>query len=139
MPSRRPRVLVLMLPLLLSSCCTMSLWGFEWQEDDSDEEDGGSWVQASGTQWEWWRVLLRIVATPVTIVADVPLEAGKSFLTFEWLSGDDEDDSGWDGGGSGWQSTSVARRSGSVPLASPSGPPAAVPRSITSGATTRRP
>jgi hypothetical protein len=62
----------LVLPFLLGSCMTMGLWGYERQEtwNVSTQEYDGEYVAVAGTQWEWWRVLLRVLVTPVTLVLD---------------------------------------------------------------------
>lgn len=80
-------VVVCAFATLLASCCTMGLWGFE-QEDGDDDEDG-AYVAVEGTRWEWWRVLLRIAATPVTLVADAGIGMVEGSLS---VFGDDDDD-----------------------------------------------
>jgi hypothetical protein len=73
----------------------MGLWGYEWREDPTDGEDGGHYVQAEGSRWEWWRVLLRLVVTPVTLVGDA---FGETIASGEWLVDalfDDDDDGCW--------------------------------------------
>lgn len=74
MPSiaQRLRPVLCLLPLLCSGCATMGLWGHEWRPriDRATGEDEGAYVPVLGTRWEWWRIALRVVATPVTLAAD---------------------------------------------------------------------
>lgn len=51
----------------------MGLWGYEWQDDPDGPDGEGSYVAVEGTRWEWWRVLLRVAATPITVALDVPV------------------------------------------------------------------
>lgn len=84
------RSVSLLLPVMFTSCCTMGLWGFQW-EDDSDGDEDGSYVAVPGTQWQWWRVLLRIAATPITLVADVGICSLEGAISGV-IRVDDEDD-----------------------------------------------
>lgn len=82
---------MIVLPLLLSSCFTAGLWGYEWKErwNPETQEDDGCYERVRGTQWEWWRVLLRVVATPVTLAGDFAVGALEEVLLFGWLTDDD--------------------------------------------------
>lgn len=73
---------------------TMGLWGYEWREDgvDADGEELGHYEPAEGTRWEWWRVVLRVVTTPVTVAGDCVVGVGEGLLSFDWLFDDDEAD-----------------------------------------------
>lgn len=73
---------------------TMGLWGYEWREDgvDADGEELGHYELDEGTRWEWWRVVLRVVTTPVTVVGDCVAGIGESLVSFDWLFDDDEGD-----------------------------------------------
>lgn len=90
--SRNPCVIVL--PLLLSSCFTAGLWGYEWKErwNPETQEDDGCYERVRGTQWEWWRVLLRVVATPVTLAGDLAVGMVEEVVLFGWLRDDDRCD-----------------------------------------------
>lgn len=80
------------LPTLLSGCVTMGLWGFEWREawDPATGEDEGGYVRVEGAWWEWWRVLLRVAATPLTLAAD----AGAAMVDDVLLGWIDDDGGG---------------------------------------------
>lgn len=87
----RPLLLLSVL-LVLPGCITSQLWGYEWRETWNlrTKEYDGRLVAVRGTQWEWWRVMLRVVATPVTLVADGV--CGVGWCVLEGLGGDEEDD-----------------------------------------------
>lgn len=77
---------------------TMALWGFEPARSRGGDDDGYRPVR--GTKWEWWRVLLRVAATPVTLAGDVAFGLGVSAIFGSedcepvWLqlaAGDDDD------------------------------------------------
>lgn len=88
------RLCALALPLLLGSCMTMGLWGYEWQErwNPQTHEDDGGYELRRGAQWEWWRVLLRVVATPVTLAGDLAVGMVEEVVLFGWLRDDDRCD-----------------------------------------------
>lgn len=67
------RLCAIVLPLLLNSCMTAGLWGYEYRRHRHTLGDPApaSFVAARGTDWSWWRVLLRTVVTPVTVALDV--------------------------------------------------------------------
>lgn len=100
-PSRMRRlalVLALTATTALPGCMTMALWGFE--EEPGHGDDDGGYRAVRGTKWEWWRVLLRIAATPVTLAGDVGFGLGVSAIFGSedcepvWLrlaAGDDDD------------------------------------------------
>jgi hypothetical protein len=66
------RLCALVLPLLLSSCFTMGLWGSHYRVRTTGVDTRvGAWEPREGVDWSWWRVLLRIVATPGAFAPDV--------------------------------------------------------------------
>lgn len=82
-PSRGRRAVAL-LPLLLSSCFTMGLWGFE---RETDERGRASWSYDEETEWSWREFGTRLLLTPFAVGLDLstsPLQMA--------LSSDDDDE-----------------------------------------------
>ena len=78
---RRPlRAAALLLPLVLNSCFTMALWGFE-SEDEQDSFTGQTettFVYDPRTEWSWKNFGLRVLLTPFALALDCltcPLQA----------------------------------------------------------------
>ncbi len=80
--------------LSLQSCCTMLLWGYEQRcvAGDDEDDDHVQYVAIEGTQWEWWRVLLRIAFTPLTLAVDVGITISAGALVLDDDDDDDDDD-----------------------------------------------
>jgi hypothetical protein len=63
-------VVAVMLPL--NGCVTMGLWGSEYRvRPTMDHRVAGGFEPRRGVDWSWWRVALRIVATPGAVGIDV--------------------------------------------------------------------
>lgn len=87
---RRSRtVTLLVLPMLLSSCFTMGLWGFlpETERDAFTGEDETTFAYQEDTEWSWGSFLTRLLLTPLTVGLDVVTCPVQAFLF-----GDDDDD-----------------------------------------------
>ncbi len=72
-PTLRRRVLlplVLLAPLLLSSCFTLMVWGFT-PEDEPGPSGDTVMVYDPKTQWSWDRVGCRVLLTPPALALDV--------------------------------------------------------------------
>lgn len=121
---RSVRLCALVLPFLLGSCCTMALWGYEEKATWNlrTKEYDCEYVAVNGTQWEWWRVMLRVVVTPVTLVLDGTGSA-LAFAIDCWVD-DDEDDGARVG--SGWSSRG-RERAGDPNSPKPPPPPVVAP------------
>jgi len=109
-------LVVVAVSTVLTSCCTMGLWGFEWQDGESGDEDDGSYVQAEGTRWEWWRILLRVALTPVTLCADAGLSALAGSLDTLLCDSDDDETKDRYRGSCGPASTRAASAAGGTPI-----------------------
>lgn len=81
---------VLCLPLVLTSCFTMAVWGFlpadEVDPVTGNEETGFEYD--SDTEWSWGLFFGRLGLTPFAVALDVLTCPVQAFL-FGW---DDEDD-----------------------------------------------
>lgn len=80
-----------LLPLLLSSCFTMGLWGFE-PTDDRDPVTGRedtSFEYQDDTSWSWGLFGLRVLATPITLCLDCLTAPVQVFLFGNDDDGDD--------------------------------------------------
>lgn len=95
---------------------TMGLWGFE-----ESAEGEGHYVAMRGTCWEWWRVVLRVLVTPVTVAIDVTGSVLINLPTL-LLDVDDGDDHG-----------DAPRRSSRGCSDSPTQPPAMPGKPMVSG------
>jgi hypothetical protein len=62
----------MLLPLLLSSCFTMALWGFlpDTDTDPVSGSDEATFTYDPQTKWSWSMFLLRVALTPVTLGLD---------------------------------------------------------------------
>ena len=81
---RRAIALALPLCLMLSSCFTLGLWGFDYRASD-----GGSSWEFDETSWEGQnhiRWYTRVILTPFTLAADV-----ATICIQYWLFADDDD------------------------------------------------
>ncbi|MDO8349179.1 MAG: hypothetical protein Q7T30_03010 [Planctomycetota bacterium] len=89
-PAVAKRCVVVALPLVLTSCFTMMLWGFGPAEDvgpvSGDEETAFEYDEQ--TEWSWGLFFGRLGLTPFAIVLDV-LTCPVQCFVFGW---DDEDD-----------------------------------------------
>lgn len=93
-------VAVALLPLLLSSCFTMGLWGFEL-DDETDAGGTSTFCYDEETEWSWRLFAGRLLLTPFAVGLDLltsPLQM------VSWADDDDEcapaGRSGGRGGGS---------------------------------------
>ena len=83
------RAAALLLPLLLSSCFTLTLWGFEL-ESETDPFTGRTeeeFTYDKDTEWSWGLLGLRLLGTPFALALDcltAPVQA--------WVFWDDDDD-----------------------------------------------
>ena len=79
-----------LLPLLLSSCFTMGLWGFtpETERDAFTGKEESTFAYDEETEWSWQLFCLRVLLTPVTVGLDCLTCPVQAVLFFA----DDDDD-----------------------------------------------
>jgi hypothetical protein len=78
-------VVVLLLPLIASSCFTAALWGF-FPEEDRIPVTGATeatFEYDPETEWSWGLFGKRLLLTPFTVVLDCVTCPVQAFL-FEW-------------------------------------------------------
>ena len=80
----------LCLPLVLTSCFTMMVWGFfpEREYDAASGDDHTSFAYDEETEWSWGMFFARLGLTPFAVVLDVLTCPVQAFV-FGW---DDEDE-----------------------------------------------
>ena len=86
--AKRRAAAAMLLPLLLSSCFTLTLWGFE-PNDERDPNTGSEetfFTYDEETEWSWGLFGLRVLGTPFTLALDGLTCPVQAFLFF-----DDED------------------------------------------------
>ena len=78
----------MLLPLLLSSCFTMTLWGFgpSAERDPVTGQEELVYEYDDSTSWTWTLFGLRLLATPVTLALDCLTAPIQAFFL-----GDDDD------------------------------------------------
>ena len=81
---------VLCLPLVLASCFTMMVWGFEpeFGTDAASGESEATFAYDEETEWSWGLFFGRLGLTPFAVVLDV-LTCPVQAVLFGWT--DDED------------------------------------------------
>ncbi len=92
LPARRLRwSLVLLAPLLLSSCFTMMVWGFE-PDEECDRWGNLTMVYDPATEWTWDRVGCRVLLTPPAVALDVLLSMVECWMCWgDCACGEDDD------------------------------------------------
>jgi hypothetical protein len=90
MPRSIRRTASLLLPLLLTSCFTMHLWGFEFADEDPHAWETGEpgYTYDPETEWSWKLFGLRVLATPFALALDCVTCPVQVFL----FCNDDDDD-----------------------------------------------
>ena len=91
MPLVKPTTLAAVLLLLvLPSCFTMSLWGFDVEEVENPDTGREETVMEYDpeTEWSWGLFGLRVLATPFSLVLDCVTAPVQAILYWN----DDEDD-----------------------------------------------
>tara|TARA_R110002073_G_scaffold143864_1_gene295841 strand:+ start:1280 stop:1519 length:240 start_codon:yes stop_codon:yes gene_type:complete len=78
--------MLLALLLTLPSCFTMTVWGFN-VEQDADEQESAM-VYDEDTEWSWKLFGLRVLVTPVALV----LDCATAPLQVFFLGKNDDDD-----------------------------------------------
>ena len=84
------RAAALCLPLVLSSCFTMAVWGFhpDTDTDPVSHDTDTSFAYDEETEWSWGLFFGRLGLTPFAVALDVLTCPVQAFL-FGW--DDDED------------------------------------------------
>ncbi|MEO6593180.1 MAG: hypothetical protein ABIP94_00335 [Planctomycetota bacterium] len=90
---RRRAAVALLLPLVLSSCFTMALWGFspDTEPNPRTGEEESVFAYDEETKWSWKLFFVRVLVTPLSVGLDC-LTCPVQAVIWGW-NHDDEDES----------------------------------------------